>query len=164
MGMTDGDFNQNITNLPSILEKYKEDLKLDQNQYNQLLRFRFAMGFVFGYFDSLDKSWGNKGPQGERAFADMHAIFYKKGNFDFGKPKCSWINQIPQGFSCGKASVPLKECDGFLDRYIPVDCNEILVKVADKRCQKFTQNENGQRIKKENLGNEPDCHVNVNWT
>ena len=164
MGMIDSDFDRNITIIQPILQKYKEDLKLDQNQYYQLLRFRLAMGFVFGYFDESDQSWGNKGPQGERAFADMYAIFYKRGRFDFGKPKCSWINQVPQGFSCARASVPIKECDGFLDRYVTVDCNEIIVKVADKRCQKFAKDEYGERIKREDLGNQPDCHVNVNWT
>ena len=44
---------------------------------------------------------------------------------------CNWVYDIPQGFSCVVGAKP-NECSGENDRYVPVDCNEIVLKVARK--------------------------------
>jgi hypothetical protein len=59
----------------------------------------------------------------------------------------SWWYKIPQGFSCGLGV----EVPGF-DKFVPVDCSEIVVKVAKaKPCRNNPD-----------LGD--DCFNFVNWT
>ena len=49
---------------------------------------------------------------------------------------------------------------------------KIIVKVSDKKCQKYYENDNGRRVYDDNgngvqypdLGNKDDCFTSVNWT
>ena len=111
-------------------------------------------------------SW-SVGPSGEAAWADRYAVFYKNGTYDFGRPDCAWYNQLPQGFSCGKGSVPIQECDRGFERFIPVPCNEIVLKVAKKeRCPRdqihYDEDDGGEYNLDEFAGE--DCFAGVNWT
>ena len=45
--------------------------------------------------------------------------------------KCDWSPDIPEGFSCGVAALPKEGCTG--DRFLPVDCSEVVLKVANPR-------------------------------
>ena len=59
-----------------------------------------------------------------------------------------WPSRIPQGFSCGKGVDVVRD----FDKYVPVDCSEVEVKVAQlKWCSQNPE-----------LGN--DCFNPVNWT
>ena len=64
-------------------------------------------------------------------------LTFTPGTLDFGDPDCAWYVQLPQGFSCGIASEPITECDGFGDfeRFTPIPCDEIVLKVAVNDCE-----------------------------
>ena len=72
---------------------------------------------------------------------------YFAGPDNGDRPDESWWSKIPQGFSCGLGvDVP-----GDFDDFVPVDCSEIVVKVA----------------KAKSCSNNPDlgedCFNLVNW-
>ena len=85
-----------------------------------------------------------KGPSGEKAIADEYVVIFRKGfgitTFEdliksYGKnlnPDCDWYSKFPQGFSCAKGSPPIGDC--FFDRFDPVDCSNIVLKIATKDC------------------------------
>ena len=82
------------------------------------------------------------------AWADQYAVFYRKGTFDFwGNQPCNWVYDIPQGFSCAVGAEP-NECSGRYDRFVPVECDEIVLKVAKKIFD---------------CNGDPDCFEGVNW-
>ena len=60
---------------------------------------------------------------------------------------CSWVNDIPQGFSCAVGAEP-NECSGQYERFVPVECDEIVLKVAKKIFD---------------CNGDPDCFEGVNW-
>ena len=70
---------------------------------------------------------------------------------DFGCKVCNnhygcradWLSQIPEGFSCAKAVA--SETDGCTEVYEPVDCSNLVVKVASRK--RYT-----------NYGNSNKCH------
>ena len=157
MDMDEQDLNQNITLHPSM-EKYFSDKHPDKVE--ELLEYRLAIGFVLGIYEgSSDKDIFSKGPNGEKAMADRYAVFYKNGTFDFGRPACAWYNQLPQGFSCGKGSRPISECNRIFERYLPVPCNEIVMKVVKERCDLSW----GDEYSLEDREN-PDCFAFTNYT
>merc|ERR1712179_35472 len=114
----------------------------------------------------------------------MYAVFYRSGPIDVmvksasqykGKDlSCSWWAQLPQGFSCGRGAAKDPACSNW-ERYLPTDCSNIIVKVSDKKCQKYYCNncedcyeKNGYcpelrgshyeaRMLHPDLGNEEDC-------
>ena len=118
-------------------------------------------------------SW-SVGPSGEKAMVDRFAVFYKNGTYDFrgfGVPACSWINQLPQGFSCGKASAPIQEChrrgNKYHEGFVPVPCDEIVLKVANKeKCPRYQIHygpHDGGEYNKDEFDGE-DCFAGTFWT
>ena len=108
-------FYQNFTTDPEIMQRLR----------GKLTDFKLAMGFIHGYFDEESKNMhfydlfeGHRTNLGELAWADMYLVFYKNGTFDLDTlPPCHWINQLPQGFSCGRAARADSSCRGsFFDR------------------------------------------------
>ena len=91
--------------------------------------------------------------------ADEYVVIFRKGFgiTTFGdliksygknlKPDCDWYSKFPQGFSCAKGSPPKGDC--FFDRFDPVDCSKIVLKIATEDC------DNERR---------DDCFKHVNWT
>ena len=95
---------------------------------NELKSNRFAIGFVSGvYPGGKEESHLSVGPCGEKAWADQFAIFYKKGTYTLHQTPDFWPNNIPQGFSCGVGAV-----EATTHGFVPVDCNELVLKVAKK--------------------------------
>ncbi len=106
----------------------------------------------------------------------MHAVFFKSGSaIDLLSQPCQWFNRLPSGFSCARGAPPDPDCldeDGDpypFDRFVPVPCSELVVKVATGVCQRYQEEEEdgGWRRPAEllpDLGNRPDCHTYVNWT
>ena len=107
---------------------------------NELKSNRFAIGFVSGVYPGGKKV----GPNGEKAMADQYAIFFKKGTYTIHQTPCFWQNHIPQGFSCGVGAKPDKRCGPSNDIFVPVDCDELVLKVAKKMCD---CNEDGESIR-----------------
>ena len=117
---------------------------------NELKSNRFAIGFVSGVYPGGKKV----GPNGEKAMADQYAIFYKRGTYTIHQTPCFWQNNIPQGFSCGVGAKPDERCGPGNDIFVPVDCNELVLKVAKKMCD---CNEDGESIR------DADCFDGVRW-
>jgi len=135
MKLTAEEFDQSITMHPKILERLSRDKTTEEIE--KIKNFRLALGFIIGTDISGGSTQGlwSYGPNDEKAWADRFAVFYKNGTKDFGRSECAWYNQLPQGFSCGKGSVPIQECNGGFERFVPVPCNEIVLKVVNKeRC------------------------------
>ena len=152
--MSEEEFNQNITLHP----KHYFASKNFSDEHPETIDFRFAIGHVLGiYGNTPDTELFSKGPNGEQAMADRYAVFYKNGTFDFGLPSCSWVNELPQGFSCGKGSAPIKECDRIFERYVPVSCDKMVLKVAKEWC-KYPRPYSLEA--REN----PDCFAFTNYT
>ena len=71
------------------------------------------------------------------ALADIYAVFYKHDygsspTRNFAIPYCNWVNQLPEGFSCGKGTKTIPECNRFsrkADGFVQIPCNEIVLKV-----------------------------------
>ena len=95
---------------------------------NELKSNRFAIGFVSGvYPGGKEESHLSVGPNGEKAWADQFAVFYKKGTYTIHQTPDFWPNNIPQGLSCGVGAV-----GATTHGFVPVDCNKLVLKVAKK--------------------------------
>ena len=167
MEMTAEEFDRSITLHPTLLEPLLKGKTA--KEIEEIKNFRLAIGFVNG----VDFPGGSikgrffpysVGPNGEKAVADRFAIFYKNGTYDFdGKPACAWYNQLPQGFSCGIGSPPIEECNGGFERFVPVSCDELVLKVAkDERCPREQVK---RSVEEYNLNefNGQDCFVGVHY-
>ena len=186
MKMTAEEFDQSITMHPKMLEWFSKDKTPEEIE--EIKKFRLALGVIIGtdipggstqerWFRSC-KSCGSQwsvGPSGEKAWADRYAVFYKNGTSELLDPQaCSWFNQLPQGFSCGRGSVPIRDCNFGFERFIPVPCDEIVLKVANQDGCPFDQVYYGphyggvvkQREGEYNLDefDGEDCFVGVEWT
>jgi len=153
MNLTEHQFSQNITTSLKIKNGYWK--KFPEKTRQQLNNFTLAMGHIHGVYSTDDKpSTGNdrvlrdfsKGPNNEQAFADVYAVFYKRGSvdeFSFGTKtiykECEWYSQLPQGFSCGRGASADLSCSHW-ERYEPVSCSEIVVKVFSRRCERNEKN------------------------
>ena len=169
MKMTAEEFDQSITMHPKILERLSRDKTTEEIE--EIKNFRFAIGFVIG----TDIPGGSTeergpfsysiGPSGEKAWGDRFAVFYKNGTYDFGLAECTWFNQLPQGFSCGIGSTPIRECNrGRFERFVPVPCDEIVLKMAkNKWCPSYQINRKPERYNLDLFDGE-DCFVSVNYT
>lgn len=197
MEMTNHPLENNISTNKGVSGRWSKMLNLnhDQNDDFYMEEIRFAMGFIYGqYNEDYEINFGgdngfikDKGPNGEEAYSDMYAVFYRSGPIDAmteklkqstkGDLSCSWWAQIPQGFSCGRGAPPDPNCERRFERYVPTDCSNIIVKVAAKKCQKYyctkcedcyeefgNCNYAGDRILHPDLGNKEDCFTYVNWT
>ena len=99
----------------------------NREEYWKIKNFRLFSGYLNGYLEGGYQ-------KNEVAVADRYRIFFKNGTFDLDKPACSWVNQLPQGFSCVRATKSIQECDGFsAESFVRVPCNEIVLKVAQHR-------------------------------
>eukprot|EP00092_Neocalanus_flemingeri_P006462 GFUD01006966.1.p1 GENE.GFUD01006966.1~~GFUD01006966.1.p1 ORF type:complete len:488 (+),score=117.33 GFUD01006966.1:135-1598(+) len=175
MELTEDEFARNITTSPKIIERWTETLKNNPKVEEQFKNFKFAMGQIFGVYNNDNPSPVNgndgslgirsKGPRNETALADMYAVFYKQGTLDefainnHGRKKkvfqaCKWYSKLPEGFSCGRGA-PVDESCGSFERFIPIKCSEIVVKVAQRFCKREEINLEDPK---------PDCHLYVNWT
>ena len=171
MKMTAEEFDQSITMHPKMLEWFSKDKTPEEIE--EIKKFRLALGMIMGADipggstqERGPFSW-SVGPSGEKAWVDRFAVFYKNGTYDFGRPDCAWYNQLPQGFSCGKGSVPIQECNRIFERFIPVPCDEIVLKVANKESCPRDQIHYGPRDGGEYNLDEfagEDCFAGVNWT
>ena len=171
MKMTAEEFDQSITMHPKMLEWFSKDKTPEEIE--EIKKFRLALGMIMGADipggstqERGPFSW-SVGPSGEKAWVDRFAVFYKNGTFDFGRPDCAWYNQLPQGFSCGKGSVPIQDCNRGFERFIPVPCDEIVLKVANKeRCPRdqihYGPDDGGEYNLDEFDGE--DCFAGVEWT
>ena len=179
MKMTAEEFDQSITMHPKMLEWFSKDKTPEEIE--EIKKFRLALGMIMGtdipggstqerWFRSC-KSCGSQwsvGPSGEKAWADRYAVFYKNGTSELLDPQaCSWFNQLPQGFSCGRGSVPIRGCNFGFERFIPVPCDEIVLKVANKEsCPRdkihYGPRDGGEYNLDEFAGE--DCFAGVNWT
>ena len=177
--MTAEEFDQSITMHPKMLEWFSKD-KRYKDKIEEIKKFRLALGMIMGADipggstqERGPFSW-SVGPSGEKAWVDRFAVFYKNGTYDIGLPACSWFNQLPQGFSCGRGSVPVQDCDNGFERFVPVPCNEIVLKVANQDECPFDQVHYGpygpyggdvkQREYNLNEFDGEDCFVGVEWT
>ena len=135
-----------MTLTPEKLQSASEDIP---NKINEINSTRFAMGWITGVYPGEKKEKIlSVGPHGEMAWADQYAVFYRKGTFDFwGNQPCNWVYDIPQGFSCAVGAEP-NECSGQYERFVPVECDEIVLKVAKKIFD---------------CNGDPDCFEGVNW-
>ena len=102
----------------------------------QLKSNRFAVGWIIGVYPGgeLYQEYLNTsvGPNGEKAWANQYTIIYRRGTYDFYGEPCHWTNDIPQGFSCAVKAEP-NECESnFHGRYVPVECDKFVLKVAKK--------------------------------
>jgi len=168
MNLTEHQLSQNITTSPKIKNGYWKHFPEKTRQ--QLNDFTLAMGQIHGVYNTDDKpSTGNdgglrgisKGPNNETAFADVYAVFYKRGSvdeFSFGSKtiykECDWYSQLPQGFSCGRGTSADRSCSRF-ERFEPVSCSEIVVKVASRKCERYEKN-----LEEQNK----TCFQFPNWT
>jgi len=192
MEMTNHELENNITMHEKILKRWTE--KLTENQTEEFKNMKFAMGFINGEYNTNygvnfggDSSFRkDKGPNGEQAYSDMYAVFYRSGSMDMVinalkeskgvDLSCSWWAQLPQGFSCGRGAPEDPNCRSRFDRYVPTDCSNIIVKVADKKCQKyyckncedcyelFGNCNYDERLVHPDLGNKEDCFTHVKFT
>jgi len=85
MEMTNSELVNNITTHQKILQRWSEKLTL--NQTEQFKNIKFAMGFVFGIYNEdlpndIIGAFNEKGPNGEQAYSDMYAVFYRSGPID----------------------------------------------------------------------------------
>merc|ERR1712062_876101 len=174
MKMTAEEFDQSITMHPKMLEWFSKDKTPEEIE--EIKKFRLALGMIMGADipggstqERGPFSW-SVGPSGEKAWVDRFAVFYKNGTYDFGRPDCAWYNQLPQGFSCGKGSVPIQECNRGFERFVPIPCNEIVLKVTNKEScprdqisygpQDYT---GGGEYNLDDFDGE-DCFAGTNWT
>eukprot|EP00091_Calanus_sinicus_P011024 TRINITY_DN2514_c0_g1_i4.p1 TRINITY_DN2514_c0_g1~~TRINITY_DN2514_c0_g1_i4.p1 ORF type:complete len:198 (-),score=37.20 TRINITY_DN2514_c0_g1_i4:86-679(-) len=165
MDIDEKTFAENITTNPKILDLWVEHLKKDPKHTEQLKSFKLAMGQIFGVYNNdqpnttsvlgADSSLqlSSKGPYNETARADIYAVFYKQGTLDYFDAS-KWFSKLPQGFSCGRGA-PKDESSRPFERFIPIECNKIVVKVASRFCNRDENNLEDPR---------PDCHLHVNWT
>ena len=116
------------------------------NDIEEILSNRVAMGWITGDYPG-GEGLLPVGPHGEKAWADQYAVFYRKGTWDFWTKPCFWGNNLPQGFSCAVGAKP-NECSGDFDRYVFVECDEIVLKVAKKMYD---------------CNGDEDCFSGVNW-
>ena len=143
------EMNQNITLISDQFEGILED-GVDLTDY------RLAMGIISGHYDGVvqeniyDRNFYQnliQGPNNEMALADIYAIFYKYdiGRTEFWKkydfPDCNWVNQIPEGFSCAKATnVDFENCNRRgrkRDGFVQIPCNQMVLKVTQNICHQF---------------------------
>ena len=167
MNLTAEEFDQSITMHPKILERFSRDKTTEEIE--EIKNFRLAIGFIIGTDfpgGSTQGPW-SVGPNDEKAWADRFAVFYKNGTKDFGRSECAWYNQLPQGFSCGKGSIPIQECNGGFERFVPVPCNEIVLKVVNKehcpRDQIHYGPRDGGEYNLDDFDGE-DCFAGTNYT
>jgi len=165
MGVDEKTFGMNIKTSPKILDRWSEKFKDDPKNAKQFESFRLAFGQIFGIYNEDEPSKssviGNdvsmqllsKGPYNETARADIYAVFYKQGTLDTW-PACTWFSKLPQGFSCGRGAPADRSCNRF-ERFTPIECNKIVLKVASRFCSRDEQNLDDPS---------PDCHLRVNWT
>ena len=155
MNITAEELHDKITLHPHLYKRYLTRIdSQNEAQVEELKNFRLAMGIISGHYEGRPEENLLEGPNGEMATADVYAVFYKNGTFDFDRPKCAWFNQLPQGFSCGKGSKPIRECNRGFERFLPIPCNEIVLKVATEQCL-FGDIE---------TRTQPNCITYVNWT
>merc|ERR1712062_821958 len=179
MNMTAEEFDQSITLTNHRLNEISRDKT--HEEIEEIKKFRLALGVIIGGdiqggstkregLRSCKRSCGSQwsvGPSGEKAWADRYAVFYKNGTSELLDPQaCSWFNQLPQGFSCGKGSVSIQDCDFGFERFSPVPCNEIVLKVANQDGCPRDQIDYGKRGGEYNLDefDGEDCFAGVNWT
>merc|ERR1711983_275181 len=187
MNMTAEEFDQSITLANHRLNEISRDKTPEEIE--EIKSFRLALGVIIGgdfqggstqrdWLRSCKRSCGSQwsvGPSGEKAWADRYAVFYKNGTSELlDLQACSWFNQLPQGFSCGKGSVPIQDCNFGFERFSPVPCDEIVLKVANQDGCPFDQVNYGpyyggaekQREGEYNLDefDGEDCFAGVNWT
>ena len=170
MDMTAEEFAANITSHNDTIFYWSSDL--DESGIETLLNSRLAIGFVEGDFAGGEAT----GPNVERATADMFAVFFRSGEHKVSSlPKvedCNWFDKLPQGFSCGRGAPADPNCGkSFFDIFVPVSCDELVLKIASKRCEKHVTvcDDEGKFCKKTSrkladLGNRPDCLSYVNYT
>ena len=155
MDITSEELYDRITTHPDVMERWLTRIDPDDpDELDELQSFRLAMGIISGHYEGRSEENRNLGPNGEMASADVFAVFYKNGTFNFNRPDCAWYNQLPQGFSCGKGAEPIRECNRGFERYEPVPCHEIVLKIAIDRCLRGDIE----------TRNQPDCITYVNWT
>jgi len=191
MNMTAEEFDQSIT----MVDRYEISRDKTPKEIEEIKSLRFALGVIIGgdfqggstqrvRYRSCGPSatcgsqW-SIGSSGENAWADRYAVFYKNGtNEKFQKlidlEACSWFNQLPQGFSCGRGSVPVQDCDNGFERFVPVPCNEIVLKVANQDECPFDQvhygpyGQYGGAVKQREYNLDEfdgkDCFAGVEWT
>merc|ERR1719186_911537 len=168
MNLAEHQFSQSITTSPIIKTGYWKNFQEKTRQ--QLDNFTLAMGLIHGGYstDDLDLYGGlndiSKGPNNETAFADVYAVFYKRGSVDefsfdtkydtkTAFKECEWYSQLPQGFSCGRGASADLPCSRW-ERYVPVSCSAIVVKVASRKCER-----NEKNLEEQNK----TCFQYVNW-
>ena len=136
-----------MTLTPEELKWYNEDGPTSVN-INEINSTRFAIGYVTGIYpgEKKEQQIFSVGPNGEKAWTDKYAVFYRKGAFNLAK-RCSWVNDIPQGFSCAVGAEP-NDCSDRRERFVPVECDKFVLKVAKKI---FSCN------------GDADCLEGVNW-
>ena len=155
MDITSEELYDRITTHPDVMERWLTRIDPDDpDELDELQSFRLAMGIISGHYEGRSEENRNLGPNGEMASADVFAVFYKNGTFNFNRPDCAWYNQLPQGFSCGKGAEPIRECNRGFERYEPIPCHEIVLKIAIDRCLRGDIE----------TRNQPDCITYVNWT
>jgi len=128
-------------------------------------KIKLAMGNIIGTYQPYDKAqyfFGNdfglkgkamedvQGPSGEMAASENYMAFYVNKTV----PVEFWIDSFPQGFSCGKAAPP--PSGSRFDIFLPVDCSEVAVKVAEMKGCRRSQDSEAQ--------NTDDCFDFPNWT
>ena len=144
MKVTAEEFDQSFTTDPELLEWYSKSNRDKRNKtpedVEKIKNFRLAFGYILGVDfpggSTTPNNYnitGNIGPNDEQARTDRFVVFYKNGTYDFGRPACSWVNQLPQGFGCAKGSENIGGCSvGGFERFVPVPCDEIVLKVANQ--------------------------------
>ena len=150
MEMTENEFAQNITTHPKRLKIWSRSLMDTPKAKERFENFKFAIGRIYGVYGKDDPSTSarylndnilgiiSKGPSNETAFADIYAVFYKQGKLEefinMSGP-CTWYTKFPQGFSCGVGATQDNSCRGY-DKFIPISCSEIVLKVAARYCNR----------------------------
>ncbi len=66
--------------------------------------------------------------------ASNHAIVYREGSAPF-EGTLSWVNEFPEGFSCGRG-VPAASDDDF-DTFEPVACDQVELRMGDVESFEF---------------------------
>ena len=89
MEKTMDEFDESITTDPTKISWWA---KYSRAPEEEIANIKFAMGFVTGQYENdIECVFGNdlgfqpdKGPNGEMAFANRYAIFYKNGDLHCG--------------------------------------------------------------------------------
>ena len=162
--------------LDTTVEEMNRNITLISDQFEGILEdgvdltdYRLAMGIISGHYDGVvqeniyDRNFYQnliQGPNNEMALADIYAIFYKYdiGRTEFWKkydfPDCYWVNQIPDGFSCAKAT-NFEECNRRgrnLNGFVQIPCNQMVLKVTKNLC-----------IPNAKIWNMPQCLVDFKY-